>query len=155
LWQAPGGILRQNTEQGAARRDPGKRALEHLDGETAIQQIAYREGRQRVVGGEVRTEQGAGGLDAFFAHEALKGGRRCVHDRNRITDEGQRRPNVLADVGIAADREVTRLPPRRGSQLGQVDRQPLLQLPRPARGDQCWTGRPTADVDQKARAIGL
>lgn len=78
-----------------------------------------------------------------------------MQDRCRVADQRQRRAYALERIGITADREMTRLPPRGRAHLGKVHRQSLLQLPRPARGKQGGTRSPAADIDQEARAIRL
>jgi hypothetical protein len=127
-----------------------------MDEKATSEQVAYRESRERVVRGEIGTEQDAGVLDGSFDQDPLKRGRRRVHDGDRVADEGQRGSNMLEDVGISVgDREMAGLPPRGGTQSRQMNRQSLLQLPRSTRGDQRRARNAAADVDQEAGTIRL
>jgi hypothetical protein len=148
-------LRRQDAEQCTPCRHPGKGALENADGESAIEQIAHSEGGEGPVRSQIGAEQDAGGIDAGGEQNVLEKRRRHMQSRCRVADQRQRRAYVLEGIGIAANREMTSLPPRGRAHLGQVHRQSLLQLPCPARCDERGTGRTPAEVDQQARTIWL
>jgi hypothetical protein len=117
--------------------------------------LPHDERRQRLVGLEIGTEQDTAGLDSCKAQNVLEERWRNVQHRDRLAHERQRGGQAPECFRLLWHRQVTRPSPRSRSQLGQVRRQPLLQLARPAGSHQCRPWRPTADVDEEAGTIGL
>jgi len=158
LAKTPGKTTRcirgQHAEERSSRRYPRQRPLQHPDEQAALTKLAHDEGGERPVHDEVGTEQNT--VDAKAGVEKVAtGSRRNVEHRDRVADERQGGPNVLQALLAEVDRQVAGLPPRRCPQRGQVHRKPLLQLARPARGDQGRARRPATGVDQEARPVGL
>jgi hypothetical protein len=154
-WQSAGSIGWKGAEQRTSRRHPGKRPLEDADDEFALVQIAYRESKERAISDQIGAEQDGGGFDAGNLQDLLKVSRRHVHHGNCFAHERQRRRQPLESLGSARDCQVAGRSPRGGSQLGQVHRQPLLQLAGTTRGDQSRPRRSTTEVNQEAGTIRL
>jgi len=154
-WQAARRVGRQDAEQRAPGRHPGKRLLQYPDKQIALMELPYHEGRERPLGLEIRAKQDAAGLDARDPQSILEKTGRQVQSGDRLTRQRQHRGQALEPFGIAWHDEVARRSPRGRPQLGQVRRQPLLQLARPAGSHKGRPWRPTADVDEEAGTIGL
>jgi len=60
-WRGAG----QNAEEGAARRNPCKRALEDGDAQVPVEQVANRKSREGSIRGQIGAKQGCGGANAF------------------------------------------------------------------------------------------
>jgi hypothetical protein len=146
----------QDTEQRASSGHPGERPLQHADEQVASpKQLSDREGRERAIGVEVGAEQDAAGLDSTNAQNVLEEPRRHVQHRDPLAHKRQRGGQALEGFSIARHREMTRPPSRSHSKLGQVHRQPLLQLARAAGSHQGRPWPPTANVNQEAGTIRL
>lgn len=153
--QATRRIGRQDTKQSPPGRHPGKRLLQHADRQATQPKLPHRESGERAVGLEIGTEQDAAGLNPLNAQRILEEARRHVQHGERLAHERQHRRQSHQTFDVRGQRQVTRPSPRGRPQLGQVHRQPLLQLACPTGSHQ---GRPwwaTADVDEEAGAIGL
>jgi hypothetical protein len=129
--------------------------LEDLDSESAVDRLSHSKGRKRAVRHEVGTEQDTGRSNAGIRKGGVETSGRQVDDGDRVADQRQRRPNQLENIGIVGDGEMAGLPARGYPQLWQVDGEPLLELPRPRRGDEGRPRRPAPDIDQQARAVRL
>jgi hypothetical protein len=153
-WKAARRIRGQHTEEGAARRHPWQRSLQHPNEQAALAQLAHDQGGEGPVHGEIGAEQNAADVEAGV-EKITPSSRWNVEHRNRVADERQGSPNALMALLAHIDRQVASLAPRRRPQRGQVHRESLLQFPRPTRRDQSRTRWATADVDQETRSIGL
>jgi hypothetical protein len=118
-------------------------------------ELPHDERRQRPVGLEIGTEQDAAGLDSSKAQNVLEERWRNVQHRDRLAHERQRGGQALECFRLLRHRQVTCPSPRGRPQLGQVRRQPLLQVARPAGGHQCRPRPPTANIDEEAGTVGL
>jgi hypothetical protein len=153
--QASGRFGRQDAEQRAPGGYPGERPLQHAHEQTALLKLPDDEGREGVIGVEFSAKQGAPRFDFTDFQNVLESTRWHVQHRDCLTHQWQRRGQALEPFCIRRHCEMTRPSPRGRAQLGQVRRQPLLQLARPARSHQCRPRRATADIDEETRTIQL
>src|SRR6185295_17186272 len=109
----------------------------------------HRKGGERAVGGKIGSQQDGRRRDALLLEDEMEQGGRYVQYRNRVASQGQRRSQALDIQRIDGDGEVAGLSPRGGVPLGQVDREPLLEISRPGGGDQRWPRLATAEIDQQ------
>lgn len=117
--------------------------------------LPSREGRQRPVGAEIGTQQDSAERDPLGTQNLLKEVRLHVQHGGGLTRQRQYGGQAPESLGLGRDREVAGRSPRRRSQLGQVRRQPLLQLTRAAGGHHGRPRRAATDVDEEAGTIGL
>jgi hypothetical protein len=111
-------------------------------------QAADRESGEGAILAEAGADHCARGPKGRVGERLLKPRRRQMDDSDRVADQRQSRPHSLECLRPTADGEVAGLPARGGTQLRQVDREPLLQLARAHRCHQGWARRAAADVDQ-------
>ena len=78
----------------------------------------HHEGGKRPVSCEVGTEQDAAGLDIPHPQYALEEPRRHVQDGNCLTDQRQRRGQMLERLSIARHRQMAGPSPRGHPKLG-------------------------------------
>ena len=129
--------------------------LQHADKHAPLPNLPHYECGERPVGIEIGAEQDAARFDPLDAQKVLQEVRRHDQHGDRVTHEWQRREQALERFRVSRHRQVTCPSPRGRPQLGYVNRQPLLQLARPAGSHQRRPRWPTADVDQEAGTIRL
>ncbi len=118
----------EDAEQSAAGRHPGKRLLQHPDGQGALAQLSHRERRQPTIVSEIGAEQDGAGLGFDQAQDILEETRRNVQHGDRLAHKRQRRRDTAESLGLGWNREVTGPTTRGRTQLRQVHGEPLLQL---------------------------
>ncbi len=128
--------------------------LQHSHDQISLAQLAHDHGRERAIDRQVSPEQDPADVKTG-AQEVAAQPRRNVKHRDRVADERQGGLDPFVSHLTGIDGEVTSLAPRRRSQRGQMDREPLLQLACTARRDQGRARRPRADIDEEARPVGL
>ncbi len=117
--------------------------------------LSHREGGERPLGFEIGAEQDAAALDPRSVQRILEKSRRDVQHGERLAHERQRRGHTVEAFVITWQRQVTRRSPRGGPKLGQVGRQPLLELARSAGRHQGRPRRAAADIEEEPGAIRL
>lgn len=127
--------------------------LQNPDEQAPLAQLAHHHGRERPVDVQVGAKQDPA-ADAGV-EEISAGRRRDVNHRNRVPNERQGGPDAVVALRSGADGEVAGLTPGSAPQCGQVDRESLLELPRPTGRDQGRAGRAAVDVDEQTRPIGF
>jgi hypothetical protein len=95
-------------------------------------ELAHDERRERPVGLELSAEQDAAGFDPSEVQDVLKEPGGHVQHGGRLTRKRQHRGQALEPFDVALHCQMAGQPPRGRPKLGQVRRQPLLQLARPA-----------------------
>jgi hypothetical protein len=153
--QASRPVGRQGAEQRTPGGHPGKRFLQHPDRQVALAELPDHECRERPVGFEIGAEQDSTGVDSRNPQDLLEQARRRVQHGDRLAHERQHGGQALEGLRVPWHREVARPSPRGDPKLGQVHRQPFLQLARAAGSDQGRPRRAATDVDEEARAIRL
>jgi hypothetical protein len=148
-------VRRQNTEQSPPGGHPCERPLQHANKQTALLKLPHDERCKRPVALKIGAEQDAAGLDSPNAQNVLEESRRHMQHRNRLAHERQRGGQPLECFRVLRHRQVACPSPRSGPKLGQMRRQPLLQLARAAGSHQCRSWWASADIDKQAGTIRL
>lgn len=118
----------QRTEESPALGHPGKAALEHGDARNLAEQASHGKCQQGPVAGQIGAQQNARESGGGRVEEGLNVSWPHMEDAELVARDGRRRERGLEAILVGGDSEMADVPTGGDACLGQMRRQPLLQL---------------------------